>query len=129
MVPISTSRDLSRLLVGKPARSDEGEHFALFRRKLGQGLAKILEVEMAFLLAHDDEPPRIDAVAILNLAGALAVIGIVDVAQDGEQPRSEARSGREFVRLAPRPEQRLLDEVVGERRRSRQRNRKRSQNS
>ena len=67
--------DLGRLLVGKPARSDEDEHFALFCRKLGQGLAKILEVEMAFLVARDDQPPRISAVAVLNFAGALAVVG------------------------------------------------------
>ena len=105
--------------VGKAARAYEGKHFALFRRKLGHGLAKILEVEMAFLVAHDDEPPRIGAVAVLNLAGALAVVGIVDVAQDGEQPRPQARSGLEFIRLAPRPELCLLDEIVGEGRRSR----------
>src|SRR5271165_3969894 len=119
--------DLGRLLVGEAARADEGEHLALFRWKLGQRLAKILEVEMAFLVAYNDEPPRIGAVAVLNFASALAVVGIIDVAQDGEQPRAQARSGLEFVRLAPRPEQRLLDEVVGLRRRSRQRNRERPQ--
>ena len=89
---------------------DERQHFPLLRRKLSQGLAKILKVEVAFLVANDDEPPRIGAVAVLNLASAFAVVGIVDVAQDGEQPRAQARSRLEFVRLAPRPEQRLLDQ-------------------
>ena len=69
--------DLGRFFVGEAARADQSQHLALFGRELGQRLAEILEVEVAFLIAGDDEAARIGAVAVLDLAPALAIVGIV----------------------------------------------------
>jgi hypothetical protein len=45
--------------------------------KLGQFSAEVLEIEVTFLIAQDLETTRIHSVAILDLAGALAIVGIV----------------------------------------------------
>jgi len=39
---------------------------------------------MALLVAGDSEAARINAIAVLDFTGSFPIIGIVDVAQDGE---------------------------------------------
>jgi hypothetical protein len=67
---------------------------------------------MALLIAQHGKPPGKSAVAVLNLAEALAMIRVIDVAQDSDQPYAQARPGLKLIRLAPRSQQGLLDEVV-----------------
>src|SRR5690242_12281120 len=82
---------------------------------------------MGLLVARNREPARIKAVAVLDLACALAIVRVIDVAQDGEQPCSQAGPRLEFLRIAPRAQKRFLDKIVGHRNRAGQRNRERAQ--
>jgi hypothetical protein len=109
------------------ARAHKDQDFALLRRKLGQCSAEVLEIEVTFLIAEDLETTHIQCVAVLDLAGALAIVGIVDVAQNREQPRPQASPGLELVRFAPGSQKRLLNEVVSGRFRPAERYRERPQ--
>jgi hypothetical protein len=53
------------------------------------------------------------AVAILDLAPALAIFGTKMIAQNGEQPRRHVGAGLERVDVRQRAQQRLLHQVVG----------------
>src|SRR6185312_158890 len=117
----------SGFLIREAARADQRQHLALLGWQPRQGPAEIFQVEMALLVARNREPARIKAVAILDLAGAFAIIRIVDVAQDGEQPCPQAGPGLELLRVAPGAQKRFLDKIVGERNRARQGNRERAQ--
>jgi hypothetical protein len=72
---------------------------------------------MALLVAGDRQSARIKAVAVLHLAGALAVGRVVDVAQNGKQPRPEAGPRLELLRSAPGAQERFRDKIAGERNR------------
>ena len=48
-----------------------------------------------------------------DFAPALAIFGVIDVAQDSEQPGSEIGAFNKGAELAPRLDQRLLHEIVG----------------
>jgi hypothetical protein len=87
----------------------------LLSRKLGQCSAEVLEIEGTFLTAQDLETTRIHSVAVLDLANALAIVGIVDVAQNREQLLPQASPGLELVRFAPGSQKRLLNEVTSDR--------------
>src|SRR5579863_297950 len=82
---------------------------------------------MALLVARNREPPRIKAVAVLDLAGMFAVIRIVEVAQDREQPCSQTGSRLELLRIAPSAQERFLDKIVREGNRAGQGNRESAQ--
>ena len=47
--------DRGSLLIRKAVRADEDQNFTLFRGEPGESLAKIIEVEMALLIARHDE--------------------------------------------------------------------------
>src|SRR5690606_33581905 len=81
--------DFGRLLIGKTRCPDEDDRLALVFRQLLQRRAEILEVELAMLGGMNGETRGHDAVAVLDLAAALAHLRIELVAQDGEQPGLE----------------------------------------
>ena len=84
-------------LVRESTRADQRQHFPLLSREFSQSVTKIFEVEMAFLVARHSEAARVQAIAVLDLAGAFAIIGVVDIAEDGEQPRPQARPRLELL--------------------------------
>ena len=82
---------------------------------------------MALLISGDSEAAGVDAVTVLNLPGALAILRIVNVAENSEEPRAQTCPALKFVRVAPCSQQGVLDEVISHRDGSAKRNRKRSQ--
>jgi len=62
---------------------------------------------VALLVTDDGDPSREEAVAVLELAGALAVLRVVDIAENGEQPSAQTGSALKFVRVAPCSQQGL----------------------
>src|SRR5690606_23513112 len=61
----------------------------------------------------DGKPRRDGTVAILNLAPALAHLGIELVAQDGEKPCAQIRARLKAGLLVPGLYQRFLYEIIG----------------
>src|SRR3954447_657758 len=52
-------------------------------------------------------------VGVLDLAPTLAIFGVEEVAKDREQPGVQIGAGLESVDVGERPQERVLDEVVG----------------
>src|SRR5215213_5853383 len=73
------------------------------------------------------EARRVGSVRILDLAPALAVFRVEEVAQDGEQPCVEVRPALEAMDVGERAQERVLDEVVGAVDLARERDRKGAQ--
>jgi hypothetical protein len=82
-------------------------------RQAREGVLQILEVEMRALMRLHRQRRRVLAVRVLDLAPALAVFRVEQVAQDGEQPGLHVGARLEAVDIRDRPHERLLHEVVG----------------
>ena len=104
---------MRRLLVGKARGPDQKQGLALVVRELGEGAAEILEIEARALLGLDLEPAGIGPVRVLHLAAALAVLGMEEVAKDGEEPGVQVRARLEPVQIGQGPQEGVLNEVVG----------------
>src|SRR5215211_1796482 len=83
--------DLGRFLIGKAGRAHQDEGLPLIGRKPGQGGAKLLKFNVPVLLGLRPETLRIAAVAVLDLAAALAIFGAELVVKDREQPGRHVR--------------------------------------
>src|SRR5580704_5386153 len=116
------------LCVRRPACANQNQDFALLCWKLGERNTHICEVEVTLLISGDRNPPGVFAVTILlDLAGALPVLRIKNVAENGEQPRAKICSRLKFLRIGPGAQQGLLNEVVSKGHGSAERNRERPQ--
>ena len=104
--------NLGGLLVGEASGADQDQGFALIVGEAGQGGAEILHLHMPVLLGMGRERRGVAAVGVLDFAAALAALGEVGVAQDGEQPGLEVGALAERVEMVPRLEQGFLHKVV-----------------
>src|SRR6185437_10133513 len=69
------------------------------------------------------EAGGVDAVCIRHLATALAILRIIGVAQDGDEPGAHIGAGDEAPRIAPSLQHGFLQEIVGLVERARKRHR------
>ena len=106
--PVTSCR---RLLIGHPLRGYQEQGLPLVRRKLSQGRAEILITKMRLLIRLRLEPSCKGAVRILALA--LAVLGVEEVAQDGEEPCVQVCAAFEPVDVGPGPHEGVLHQIVG----------------
>ncbi|SOR26913.1 protein of unknown function [Methylorubrum extorquens] len=113
--------DGRRLLVAEVLDRHEDQRLPHRQGKLGERGLRIHQIDMARLLGCRGEPLGIIAVAVGDLAHLLAVARVEGVAHDREQPRAEVGADGETRTAAPRPQERILHEVVGGRRVLRQR--------
>src|SRR4051794_2724209 len=105
--------DRRDVLVGQAGGADEEERLALVGGQLRQRDAQIGEVELRALLGRAREVRRIRPLRILDLAAALAVLRMEQVAQDREQPGVEVRAALEPADMGDGAKERVLDEIVG----------------
>jgi hypothetical protein len=92
----------SSFFVGHPLRPDQQQRLSLIQWERRQGCAEVLKIETALLIRVRLEPRGIGPVRILNLAFALAVLGVELVAQDREEPCVEVSAALEPVNVSPR---------------------------
>ena len=104
--------NLGGLLVGEASGADQDQGFALIVGEADERGAEILHLHMAVLLGMSRKRSGVASVGILDFAAALAALGEVGVAQDGEQPGLEVGALAERVEMVPRLEQGLLHKVV-----------------
>jgi hypothetical protein len=109
----SGAADRGGFLIGQAFRPHEEERFALLRHQALEGGAQILDVEVVHLVRNSFELSRIAAIAVLNFAGALAMLREEGVAQNCEQPSIQVGAGLETLALAPGPQHRVLYEIIG----------------
>ena len=95
--------NLGGLLVGEAGGADQDQGFALIVGEAGQRGAEILHLHMPVLLGMGRERRGVAAVGVLDFAAALAALGEVGVAQDGEQPSLEVGALAERVRDGSTP--------------------------
>jgi hypothetical protein len=93
---------LRSFLIGQTLCSDHEQRLSLIQRERRQGCAEVLEVETALLIRVRLEPRGIRLVRILDLAFALAVLGVELIAQDREEPCVEVSAALEPVDVSPR---------------------------
>src|SRR5690606_34112369 len=105
--------DLRRLLVGEAGGADQDDRLALVLRQRLQRGAEVAQIHGAVLAGMDGDAAGDGAVAVLDLAAALAHLRIELVAQDGEHPCLEIGARLERRLLVPRLHQRLLHQIVG----------------
>lgn len=94
-------------------RPNQQQGFTLIQRKRRQRIAEVLQVEMAFLLRMGFEPSGLDAVHVLHLTSALAILGMELVAQNGCEPRLEVRAALEPISIGPGAQNVVLDQIIG----------------
>jgi hypothetical protein len=97
--PNGATADIRGFLIGKSRGSNQKQGFALVGRELGQGAAKIFEVEVRALLGMDSQPAGIGPVRVFDFPTALAVFGMEKIAEDGEEPRIQVRAGFKSVQI------------------------------
>ena len=105
---------LSGLVIGNTRRTPTSiRALRMSIGQLGQRRAQVLVFQVGDLVRLDHQRFRVDAVDVLDLAAALAILGIVLVAQDGEEPAHHVRARLELVDIGAGAQQRLLRELVG----------------
>ena len=105
--------DASRFLIGEAGSADENQGLTLIVGELAQRDLEIGQIEMTLLRGMGSEPASIMTVGVLDLAAALADLGVIVIAQDGEELRLEVGAFLETIDIRPGFDQRLLDEIVG----------------
>lgn len=67
---------------------------------------------MGPLVRLDLQPARIGAVRVLDLAPALAIFGVEEIAQDREEPRIQIGAALEAMEVCEGAEEGVLNKVV-----------------
>ncbi len=113
IVPTAQPADARGIFVRKALRPDEEHGLALILRQPRQRRPQILEIEMGLLVRRRPQGRGVAPVGVLDLAPTLAIFGVEEVAKDREEPGVQIGAGLESVDVGERPQERILDEVVG----------------
>ncbi len=82
--------------------------------ELTHGATQILVFKVCVLTWRRTKPCGALARGVLNFMMALAAMTQKRISQDCEQPSREVRTRLKSVSRCPRPQERFLDEIVGE---------------
>jgi hypothetical protein len=112
IVPTAAPQDLRRILVTQSLHPDQKQSLPLLGRELSESRAQVMEVKLCVLLGWHGEETGHRTLRVLHLPPALAVFGMEQIAQDGEEPSRKVDAGRGLVEAAERAHKRVLHPVI-----------------
>src|SRR5712671_5179572 len=97
--PDRAPADYRRFLAGETGRGNEDERFTLISRDLRERSLQFIEFDPAKLLGTCLQPFGEPAIAIFDLATALAILGSELIAQNREEPSRQVRARLERMNI------------------------------
>src|SRR5215212_6958883 len=107
-----SAADHRRFFVTEPFGSDQQHRFPLLVRKLRQSTSQFRKLHAPRLFREGGELGREEVIDILHLTLALAILGVEQVAHEGEDPGLKVGAGLKSVLLLQGAQERVLNQVV-----------------